>query len=721
MHPGLGRRAAAVVVGVFSAALAAQQPPSGPTFRSRVEAIEIEMRVADREGRAITDLGPSEVEVLEDGRRQEIVAFTRVSLPARAHALPARSLPASFPAPDVASNRAAPSSRIYVLILDDLHVDRRNTQPVKQTARRFVEQYVEPGDLVSVVYTGVRPDAAQDFTSDRALVLAAIDKFVGRKLQPATVERMEQYNLLYRGRGAPRFEDLRDRQDAERAFNARSAMASIESVSALLARVTGRRKAALYFSEGLDYDLAGLRTRGLPGATAASAPTALPSTAPTGGSEVDSIGRLDVHSYAHDVLLSLQAAAGAASRANVALYSMDVRGSSSDAVADLGAPIEDPALGLSPHNVDQEMRDAQETLAVLAENTGGFAALSPSSYDTAFSRIVRESSEYYLLAYSPWNPAPDGTYRDISVKVKRPGATVSARKGYWAARKPAARGFRFVAPGISHDTSTLVMAPIQAAGLPIDVHAVALKRDKKTADVVVTASVDGNALAGDSARPDVSNTLELALMAIDSAGKVRAATGRAIDVRLDDLASRILRDSGYRVVSRLQVPPGRYQIRQAIRERNGGRQGSVFADLEIPDFSKRLTMSHVLLTSDHANVVPTSVDRDVYERLPVLPSARRAFAPDDQLKAAVEVYDPSGGREMHVVTAIIDGAGHQRYRDLRTVTRKDFKGATGAYRHAVQVPIANAGGDLMLVIEARPIASPGESVTRRVPFAIAPR
>ena len=165
-----------------------------------------------------------------------------------------------------------------MLVLDDLHVDRRNTRAREAGgAEVSSNDYVEPDDLVAVVYTGVRPDAAQDFTSDRRLMLAAIDKFIGRKLPPATVERMEQYNTLFRARGAPRFEDLRDKQDGERAFNARSAMASIESISALLARVTGRRKAALVFSEGIDYDLAGLRTRGR---SAAVGPTVLaPTTA----------------------------------------------------------------------------------------------------------------------------------------------------------------------------------------------------------------------------------------------------------------------------------------------------------------------------------------------------------------------------------------------------------------------------------------------------------
>ena len=155
-------------------------------------------------------------------------------------------------------------------------------------------------------------------------------------------------------------------------------------------------------------------------------PDGSPAATPDGGSERDAIGRADVHNYANDVLISIQAAIGAASRANVALYAMDVQGGdTSDALGDLGAPADDPSLGLTTSHVLSEMRDAQETLVVMAENTGGFAALNPSDYEDAFGRIVRESSEYYLLAYSPWNPAPDGTYRDISVKVKRPGVEVS--------------------------------------------------------------------------------------------------------------------------------------------------------------------------------------------------------------------------------------------------------------------------------------------------------
>lgn len=716
MHARACRHLPVVLAIVCGSLAAAQQLPPTPVFRSGVDAIEIEMRVVDRDGRPVTDLEESEIQVLEDGRPQTIIAFSRVSVPSAADRTGV-SPSTRLPAPDVASNRIVGSGRIYLLVLDDLHVDSRNTERLKAAARRFVEGFVAPGDLVSVVYTGVRPDAAQDFTSDRRLLLAAIDKFIGRKLPPATVERMEQYNTLFRARGRPRFEDLRDRQDAERASNARAAMASIEAASGVLARVTGRRKAAILFSEGLDYDLSGLRSRGrLPGA--ADGPTVLPTTAPTGGSEADAVGRPDVHSYTHDVLLSLQAAMGAASRANVTMYSVDVQGSTSDMLADLGAPVDDPSLGLTTQHVNAEMRDAQETLTVIAANTGGFAALSPSGYDTAFGRIVRESSEYYLLAYSPWNPAPDGKFRDISVRVTRPGVRVSARRGYYAPRQPVKRGFRFVAPGVSDETSSLVMAPLPASGLSLDLHALALKGEAGKAEVVVTAMVDGRQLAGHSGDTEVTNTLELALMAIDSAGRVQGATGRVIDVRLDPVASRIVRDTGYRVVSRLQVPAGRYQIRQAVRERNGSRAGSVFADLDVPDFTNRLSISNVALTSTAVNVVPTSVDADTYQRLAVLPSVRRTFAPGDQLIAAADIYDGRRARDLEVTTTLVDSRFQEYYRHVTRVAARDLKSANGEYRHAVQISLPRADGDLMLIIAAAPAASPQDQVSRSVSLAV---
>ncbi len=710
-----GARSTAIVFDSFQQPATPAQTPDTPVFRSRVDVIEIDMRVVDARGQTITDLDASEIEIFEDNAPQALAGFTRVNVPTA----PAEARPARLAPPDVASNRALASSRVFVLLLDDLHVDNRNAEAVKRSAAQFVRGHFAPGDLASVVYASGRADAVQDFTTDPDLLLTAIGKFVGRKLRPATVERMDQYNLLFRGRGRPRFEDLRDRQDGERAFNARSALATIESVSGVLARVSGKRKAMLVFSEGIDYDLSGLRSRGRVLDASASTPAALPTTAPTGGGEGEAVGRTDVHNYSNEVLISLQTAIGAAARANVALYTMDTRsGDVTDSLSDLGAPVADPGLGLTAQHTASEMRDAQETLWMLAENTGGFATLAGTAHDDVFSRVIRESSDYYVVAYSPTNTARDGTYRRIKVKVKRPDVRVLARQGYYASRAPTKAVSRFAAPGISRETSALIMSPLPSAGIGLDVQAVALRHDRKLADIAVTLLVDGEELAPGANPGGVNNTLEIALMALDSTGKVQAATGSTVPIRLDEESARILKRAGYRSISRLRVPPGRYQIRVAAREQNGGRRGAVHATVDVPDFNGRLSLSGWLLSSETTEVVPTAIDNETNDRMPVLPVVRRSFSSDDELSAAIEIYDSARQHNLVVTTTVVDAAGRERYRSAIDVGREDLKALSGAYVHAVQIPLASISGEAQLLVEARPASSGAAAVTRRVSFTV---
>ena len=80
-----------------------------------------------------------------------------------------------------------------MIVLDDLDISPLRTALVKKSAREFVERHFGANDLAAVVYTSGRTDATQDFTNDRALLLAAIDKFVGRRLRSAAVEALERH------------------------------------------------------------------------------------------------------------------------------------------------------------------------------------------------------------------------------------------------------------------------------------------------------------------------------------------------------------------------------------------------------------------------------------------------------------------------------------------------------------------------------------------------
>jgi VWFA-related protein len=79
---------------------------------------------------------------------------------------------------------------------------------------------------------------------------------------------------------------------------------------------------------------------------------------------------------------------------------------------------------------------AGAVLGRLAKETGGFLLDNTNDLGAGVARMQQERTTYYLLAYQPTNTAPDGKFRRVSVKVKRPRVTVRARPGYVAAWKP---------------------------------------------------------------------------------------------------------------------------------------------------------------------------------------------------------------------------------------------------------------------------------------------
>src|SRR5687768_14445325 len=166
---------------------APQQPPI--TFRAEVNYVEVDARVLDQQGKFIAGLKPEDFQVFEDGKPQKVTAFSLVNIPVeRAE----RPLFASKPIePDVRNNMQAADGRIYVIMLDDLHTAALRSQRIKQAAKQFIERYVGNNDLVGVVHTSGRSDASQEFTSSQSRLLRAVDKFMGRKLNSSTLNRIE--------------------------------------------------------------------------------------------------------------------------------------------------------------------------------------------------------------------------------------------------------------------------------------------------------------------------------------------------------------------------------------------------------------------------------------------------------------------------------------------------------------------------------------------------
>ena len=365
-----------------------------PSFRAGIDLIEVTAVVRDRDGTLIRDLTQTDFQILERGIPQQIVAFDRVSI--RTAPVPA-SASASLEGRDVASNEAIGDRRVFVLVLDALHVASSRTLAVRQRAAEFIERYVGPADMVAVVSPGGPSAATQDFTADKARLIAAVQQFVGNKMRSATVEIAEEQAALDRGGVA--IHDGKDPSDSERAGRARALADVLEALGRHLARVAHRRTTMLLFSEGIEYDVD------------------------------DVLGR--VQRYSNEVSRATERAVEALMRSNVSMYAIDPRGLGGAAAALVETPLFAPTPSiLAGPSVEAEYASSIRSLREVSGSTGGFAAVDRKDLAGAFDRIVEDSSDYYVLGYAAANPGRPGEFRDITVKVERPGARVVARKGY---------------------------------------------------------------------------------------------------------------------------------------------------------------------------------------------------------------------------------------------------------------------------------------------------
>ena len=630
----------------------AQGPPS--TFQAEVNLIEVDTMVTDEQGRSVIGLSADDFELFDEGQPQKIAAFSFVDIPL--------SIPPEFPgvgrpvAQDVRSNAEPVSGRMYVIVLDDMNVDPLRTSIVRKFAREFVESYFGAGDIAAVTYTSGRVDATQDFTFDPRLLLASIDKFIGRGVRSSAMEALAKFyedrltleldpppgvpvenlpqlaadmqdaRMRTLGQNAKPTVDITDFERAQRVITVFNA---VRVLADALTPVRGRRKAVVMFSEGFNYQL----------------------TEPFGMRSVT------------DVVRATQDTLTTAARANVNFYTIDPRGlvgAGSDFMQMTGPGM--PTGGTQVAILD-ELRRTQDSLRVLAEETGGFAAIDANSATSAFERLVESNSRYYVLGYTPPEDRQRGRFHKIDVRVKRPGLHVTARRGYATPREQtlddrkrddalrrARAARRPDADATSNELRGVLESALQQRGIALSVQAAPFRNRDNDASVALAIEVDGARLPLSPA-----GTLEVSFYSVNDEGRPGAGLRKEINLALKpDTVARV-KSHGLRLNPRVALAPGRYQLRIGARESSTGQSGSVFYDLVVPDFTKDdLAMSGLLLTSVAAQQTPTAdPDPLAATQLPGAVTSRRSFPAGDTLAVYAELYDNNPTREARQVAVAV--------------------------------------------------------------------
>jgi VWFA-related protein len=365
----------------------------GQPLRVETVFVQTDVYVSDDRGNPLTDLTAEDFEIYEERVRKPIDAFRAVRIPLPGSLAPAASAVPPAP-PGAAPDAAAAEGRTYIIVLDDLHIAAANAPRVRLMLAGFVDRGLGPDDRAAVA-TSSGPSI--ELTTDRAAVKRAIDRFTGKGLRSPTSERLQDPRVNLSGRIPPNADPF----EIERGHRAHTTFDLLVSIGQRLRSTERRRITMVFVSEGVEIDEPGRRGSG------ASAWTAN---------------------------RDLNRALDALSLATIVVYTIDPRGNATGAEGLIESSTVLEPQGLGVRSTRREMRQSQSLLTPLAANTGGAALLWRPDMAPSFERIVRESSQYYLIGYSapPLPSRPE--FRRIEVRVKRPGARVAARSGYIAAR-----------------------------------------------------------------------------------------------------------------------------------------------------------------------------------------------------------------------------------------------------------------------------------------------
>jgi hypothetical protein len=206
---------------------------------------------------------------------------------------------------------------------------------------------------------------------------------------------------------------------------------------------------------------------------------------------------------------------------------------------------------------------------------------------------------------------------------------------------------------------------------------------------------------------------------------MKASQKESITLNLKPETKSRVDETGLRVLSRMEVPAGSYQLRVAAHDSSGGAVGSVLYDLEVPDFSKsRFAMSGLVLTSASASSQPTAkADEELRSLLPGPPVAARSFPQNDQLAVFTDVYDNdvSPVHKVDIAMTLRADDGRVVFKNEEERSTADLAGKPGGFGYATTLSLADFDPGLyVLKVEARSRLGNDVMASREVQITITP-
>lgn len=547
--------------------------------------------VVTKDGKVVPNLTAEDFELFEDGKRQAITSFAYISNVAKPS-----SSPAAKGAPGVAPyGRLNPDEarRIVAFVVDDLGLSAESMSRVRRQLRKFVEEQLQPNDLIAIIRTGSEMGALQQFTNDKRLLTRSVDQLRWNMCNRVgiTVFRPFMAGGAYGGSDVPLC--------GYRTYG--MTLKSLRFILDAMAYLPGR-KSMVVLSDSLPRES---QDEFLPVRETRDDQLSLPQ---------------DTTNY----YFSLQKLAEKAIRSSVVIYSVDTQG------LQYTGPTAADAIGGNPQQTmallnmrSQLLINRREGGELIAKQTGGFQVRNSNSF--GLDRIMEDQGGYYLLGYRPTDETFNRRFHQLKAKLKRGGMSVRTRYGFFGVTEEEAKRSK---PSTRDLTNLALASPFAAQDIEVDL--TAFFADDKTLGSIVRSFIymDAKNISFTQAEGRYQGSLELNGAIFGDNGMVveQVRRGAILSLSPEDYEQAMRWGMG---VS-LDMPvtrAGSFQVRVVARDRATSKIGSAGQFVVVPELKNRkLAVSGIVLGE-------TGPDQSITN-----PGSRR-FLPNTQLYYAFFLYN----------------------------------------------------------------------------------
>jgi VWFA-related protein len=571
-------------------------PQGGFTLKVNSDLVLTNVVVRDsRTGELVKGLKRSDLSIYENGKQQQVDTFDFESVEM---ATPLNEATVSGLAGGPATNGqkavvvAKPEQlrnhRLIVMFFDLTSMQPEDLDRSVEAAQAFLRTKMQPADLVALVSLGDTLTVDQDFTADKNALINEVGVYNGTEsagfAQGATANSNQVEDTTGYTPDETEYNDV----------NTDRELFALRAVAQSLAKID-EKKSLLYFSGGISRD--GIENQA-----------------------------------------SLRSAINAAVRANLAIYSVDTRGL--QAIGPLGDASTGSLRGSGGYNgaaLTNNMNAnfaSQEVMATLSSDTGGKAFFDSNDFAPAFAQVQRDTSAYYAIGFHSSNPARDGKYRKLTIRINRPGVKLEYRPGYYA---PA--DFRHSGREDREQELTDELASdLPATDIAVYLDAMYFRLDENRYFMPVSLLVPGLQIPFVKGGDKDKATLDIVGEVID---EVKRPIGRAREtVKLNLDPALNARQKNIQYTTSFNLPPGKYQIKFVVRENQTGLMGSFVAEITLPDMKKApLKMSSIVLAA--ARQPSKKQNPLVRNGQEYVPDIAHVFRQDQHMYLLYEVYNPA--------------------------------------------------------------------------------